>query len=444
MRRFFSRLKVLTIVTVITLVWAAVWLIGNCILQYTELLFRTWVPVTGEMALLLVLPFLGTVWIIAVMRIKQVKQGIATAVGVLLVILYLIWSFFAFLGIVLSTDSEEQVSSRLIVVAHSYGYDETEYRYYRPVGAFLMEPGEVDMQDKLDYLTDTYDRSFRVVNGEIYDEEFSSYPITVSLDGADFRDNLTACIIAECAQEGMKELGLSRGYRMETNHVLYYSLENEDDIQALAEELYALITYICERTDYFDTRQGYIYLEHTVNDYEVDIAVPFGLQTYGSAQELETYIRKEYEQDVAYYSMLTPIEETFPNIEQEETETTVAQVDPLETYALQIYEAVLAEQGYGCEVCLNAKGVPYLELGSSDAEDGGTDRFTLVYDRTSQNGNCELYVLYREHYTETGEQGNTAILDMYAIETATGEVVSSGRKAWSDVGSAAYRELTGE
>lgn len=128
--------------------------------------------------------------------------------------------------------------------------------------------------------------------------------------------------------------------------------------------------------------------------------------------------------------------------------------NPLETNAKIIYDEVLAEQGYTCEVCYNAKGNLYLNLGSrpagepGDYYDTGTYCFTLVYDRTSKNSACELFVLYKEHYTE--ERGNlssndaTAILDMYAVEVGTGKVVASGKQAWSDVGTAEYRELTGE
>lgn len=53
---------------------------------------------------------------------------------------------------------------------------------------------------------------------------------------------------------------------------------------------------------------------------------------------------------------------------------------------------------------------------------------------------CELFVLYRSIEGSSDE----AIVDMYAAEPDTGEVVRSGRKAWSDVGTRAYRDLTGE
>ena len=99
-------------------------------------------------------------------------------------------------------------------------------------------------------------------------------------------------------------------------------------------------------------------------------------------------------------------------------------------------------QGYSYEVCYNAKGNLYIDLGSkvSDKDDGKTYYYRLVYDRTSKNGACELFVLYRS--TETWD--NEAIVDMYAVENDTGKVVVSGRKTWSDVGTKEYREMTGE
>lgn len=35
-------------------------------------------------------------------------------------------------------------------------------------------------------------------------------------------------------------------------------------------------------------------------------------------------------------------------------------------------------------------------------------------------------------------------MDMFAVERGSGRVVSSGKKAWGDVGTEEYREITGE
>lgn len=142
-------------------------------------------------------------------------------------------------------------------------------------------------------------------------------------------------------------------------------------------------------------------------------------------------------------------EEKIPEIKQEterETEQEMEQepepeADYRETAARAVYDAVLLEEGFSYEVYYNAKGNLYIELGTKTSEeDGRTYSYSLVYDRPSKNGACELLVLYR---TAEGSE-NEAIVDMYAVETASGKVVASGRKAWSDVGTKEYREITGE
>ena len=130
----------------------------------------------------------------------------------------------------------------------------------------------------------------------------------------------------------------------------------------------------------------------------------------------------------------------------------VTVVDTVEPAAALVYQEILKPQGYPYKPERNAKGNFYLNLGEepADKEAGGIDRYryTLVYDRPSRNGNCELFVLYRECYREDTDGRltleNTVILDMYAVETASGRVIASGRKAWEDPGTQAYREATGE
>ena len=115
--------------------------------------------------------------------------------------------------------------------------------------------------------------------------------------------------------------------------------------------------------------------------------------------------------------------------------------DYREEAAKAVYDAALAEEGFSYEVYYNAKGNLYIDLGTKTSEENGkVYSYCLVYDRPSKNGACELLVLYRS----VEGSDNEAIVDMYAVETATGKVVASGRKAWSDVGTKEYREMTGE
>ena len=132
--------------------------------------------------------------------------------------------------------------------------------------------------------------------------------------------------------------------------------------------------------------------------------------------------------------------------EDEEWETTpdISDIEPdnKEIAAKVLYDEIFEKEGYSYEVCYNAKGNLYIDLGSkiSDEADGGTYNYRFVYDRPSKNGACELFVLYRSAQGTDDE----VIVDMYAVETNTGKVVVSGKKTWSDVGTAQYREITGE
>ena len=70
----------------------------------------------------------------------------------------------------------------------------------------------------------------------------------------------------------------------------------------------------------------------------------------------------------------------------------------------------------------------------------------LVYDRLSENEKCELYVLYRSKKNADGSWyiSEAEILDIFAYNVSTKDVVSSGKTSWSATGNEKYYELTGE
>lgn len=115
-----------------------------------------------------------------------------------------------------------------------------------------------------------------------------------------------------------------------------------------------------------------------------------------------------------------------------------------------LYETLFAGAGYPYKTSYNAKGnfVAYLTEGTGTPE-GAAEKMntveTVVYDRESKNGKCHLFVHYRDYY-EIGADTpySTGIVDMYAVDMATGQVYASGRHGWADPGSDAYREATGE
>ena len=70
----------------------------------------------------------------------------------------------------------------------------------------------------------------------------------------------------------------------------------------------------------------------------------------------------------------------------------------------------------------------------------------LAYDRLSENEKCELYVWYRSKKNADGSWhiSEAEILDIFAYNVSTKDVVSSGKTSWSATGNEKYYEITGE
>lgn len=70
----------------------------------------------------------------------------------------------------------------------------------------------------------------------------------------------------------------------------------------------------------------------------------------------------------------------------------------------------------------------------------------LAYDRFSKNEKCELFVLYRSKKNADGSWhiSEAEILDIFAYNVSTKDVVSSGKTSWSATGNEKYYEVTGE
>lgn len=104
-------------------------------------------------------------------------------------------------------------------------------------------------------------------------------------------------------------------------------------------------------------------------------------------------------------------------------------------------EEFASKQGYKYETSWSAKG----EAGAVVYEDEAKVRF-LRYDRQSDNEKCCLYVYYQAEKEEDGSYSpsDAKILDMYAYVIDSGEVISSGRRAWADAGTEEYRKAVNE
>ncbi len=85
-----------------------------------------------------------------------------------------------------------------------------------------------------------------------------------------------------------------------------------------------------------------------------------------------------------------------------------------------------------------AKGNFYTVFESGES-DGNAYENRLVYDRTSANGKCELFV-----YQQVKNGSDTVILGFYAVNIESNQVISAGKTTWGGSSSSEYKEATGE
>lgn len=106
-----------------------------------------------------------------------------------------------------------------------------------------------------------------------------------------------------------------------------------------------------------------------------------------------------------------------------------------------IYQQYFADEG--CDFMIS-----YSASGNSRAILNENEKIIefLAYDRLSENEKCELYVLYRSKKNADGSWhiSEAEILDIFAYNVSTKDVVSSGKTSWSATGNEKYYEVTGE
>ena len=475
-------------ILVFSIAFAAIYIIGSVLLASTELSFRMWVDVLGKVWILWVLPLLVIIGIWLFLRKKGLWKPVVKVlyVAVSTAVYAVVCLWFGLLILIFSTNEERRLTSDLLATGNSDFLEWTTWVYERPVAIFFKTPTEATAEDKKEYLEKKYGRTFEVwdsLNHIFIQPEFPEVKTSVELSGGEFRDDFFEKVLAWCLTEGAEALGIQREHYISENGIFYIGLTDESDIPAFAEDVSRLTAYVCRRTDFFEENRGYLYFFCKEGEGELTGQIPFGKlgqwddmepEYYLNPEKLGEYVREKYEtlrewkaeyenasQDTAALDGTSGSADSGSEDEKssaedcapEDSATKDNAAASTEDCALTLYDAVFKEQGYPCNLSYTAKGNLYLDLGSRDAGqegdalDTGTYRFTLVYDRPSKNGACELFVLYKEHYTEKdGQMLNdaTQILDMYAVEKTTGKTVASGRHAWSDVGSREYRDLTGE
>lgn len=468
-------MKLLKSVTILAVAYIIVYFAGAWVLKFvglsygTWVSYRTWVGAFEEIIIIWILPLLGIIWTGVWLKKKSAWSRVAKCMlQVAEVAIYVCWSYVGFFIFVFSLNEEKALTPNLLATNYGVGLG-SYYVCERPISLFFKVHGTLTEEDKVEYLEEKYGREFEIGDADdeaIYDKEFPEIRIRVrfSTDSGEFWDDYVQGVLADCLTEGMEELDIEREYYVSEDfrgyNYFYIHLKDEGDIPSLAEDVSKLIGYVCKRTNLFEEHWGNLYFYCG----EIKSHILFGrfdrwdkadANDYLDPEKLEELIGENYKEALDSQRK----KEEYEREQEELLKSQISQeaeeeyIDPIETSAKIIYNAVLAEQEYSYEVCHNAKGNLYINLGSRPAGEAGDQFntgmycFTLVYDRTSKNGACELFVLYKEHYAEEdgmGQSDATAILNMYAVEVDTGKVVAANKQSWSDVGTREYRELTGE
>ena len=106
-----------------------------------------------------------------------------------------------------------------------------------------------------------------------------------------------------------------------------------------------------------------------------------------------------------------------------------------------IYQQYFADEGCDFMISYSASGNSRAILNENEE----IIEF-LAYDRLSENEKCELYVWYRSKKNADGSWhiSEAEILDIFAYNVSTKDVVSSGKTSWSATGNEKYYKVTGE
>ena len=403
------------------------------------------------------------------------RYGITAIVAVL----FLLWCYFCFLGMVFGMQEERRLFGGYVAVNRAPALSETQYEICRSKGLFFREKADWDSAFEIEYLERKYGQDFVEVPFDretmyFYDDceggmphgstvtvnaSHRNLPVHVVLAGGELDDNYIDLLTGWYLMKGCEEIEIDRLYRIEGDGTLRLYFAEGEDVGKIALDMRKLMRYALQ-DEIFKEYAGTIQLSPEGGEAYECIYISFGQVKNEAGMEygyenntdlLEMYIELCYENILNNRKERQRIEGGLEDREEETAEEEdIDEEEHVESvYEMQarlIYEEIRTQEDVGeFNVEYNAKGAEYYSLG----EDGSYS-YTLVYDRDSRNGACSLYVLYRSPYD--GASGTyypytdtmTQIMDIYAVEKETLEIIPSGRKTWSDPGNSEYREAVGE
>ena len=499
-----SALQINGIIFLIMAFLAFIYLAGGKLMKNYDYYFRTWVIVAGEAVTflaapgaLIALPITGT---IAAARRKKKTSARLIAGGVSIIMtgiffLYLYVGFIFYLLLRLGGIERDTTIKHYLIegvyTRHSDVSDGFCYHYYTPVSVFLkkryysispvMEQkayekyGEEFSVDEEDLIRE---QTEELAYYRLHPDENPEITMVMANGGGiqGFQDDYPAAragAIAEGNEELKKyiiqekkdwELSGEDSYDF-SGQIIQVQVDSAEKAKEVSDAAAGAIKEILE-DDFFLKEGNYSYLELVClfqDGSSRQAQIPFGNRKYEEVLTLFNY--KWVEAD--YYTNPTHIyeiiEEVYQQAEEgigesnkeeeaeapELSEPDVSTPETVEGAYLRLYEEVFEPLGDGYDTGYNAKGNFYATLSegrgrvNEEAPEMDTVR-TVVYDRISKNGKCHIFVYYETYYKEEGSEYTTAIRNTYAVDKITGAVTESGKHAWADTGSTAYREAAGE
>jgi len=448
-------------------------------LTFTELHFRECAKAVGIICTGIIIPFLGLLLIRQnIYNRHEITKAKGIMIHIVAVVCFAVWGFFVCIFLLFNVNGEKRLTKSLLVSNEAEFLQENVFAYYEPVGIFFKRSSGRTQEKEQEYLIEKYGK-------EVIDR-YRSLDITVYLESYEMtlNDNLPDEVFRMYALQALEDLKIEREYYIKDwgynwKKDLYLELKGQEDINAFSKDATAIFTYIDSKTDLFKKYSSFLCFYSGDKEKGATGYLPYGnLSSYKDltnnyykesltleALVLEKYLagvanledRLAYEKEMAEIQL--KIQEQVKEIESGKEdllgdnvteEVTKTQGFFQEEGAKRIYEEYLEAEGFAFEVKYNARGNLYIDLEyrpagePQDKSQTGFYGHKLVYDRSSKNGKCEIFVLQRSHYTEDGMEESTVIVDMYAVETTTGQVVIANKQNWGDPGTEEYQEITGE
>lgn len=441
-------------------------------LGYYGLEYRTVTVVAGK-SIVWMIPWIAGIFLIRLWNRKSAEKKGTTgwsALPLFCLILYLILMIFAsgiagVMGLLRLRTEEKKDDVLLVTIPHFL--QESEIYYCDPVGPFLRRPFQRDAEREKALLRQKYGMDFMLVEEDRHVRRYAPFkypdvrvrisePVPLQDDfGKKLADYYFQSAYDTEQMQTFREIeDISSNY---ADGEFLLVISERSDIAQGARDAADLIA-AAYKDPFFRKYEGWLTCvlrldgqEHTETfyfgahkpfdedgtpyDYYADYENVFPILE-NAWMELEEEIRQQILDSA--WDTDPDQEKDWDEIQKREEEQQMREYQELEESARILYET-LAGSGEGFEASYNAKGNLYVLLPS-----GETQR-SITYDRISENGLCNLFALYEYTIDKNGNRtSEPQMVDYYAVNITTGEVTASGKHMYSDSGTEAYHNATGE